>query len=257
MKKTIIGYSRLGREIPLFHAGEGDAVVLIVAGIHAREYITGKVAERLWAEEGTRCDLIPCLNPDGRAVVRGEERPRIPFFGDVRKWKANAFGVDLNVNFDAEWGKGESNLFVAGPESYVGPAPESEPETRAVCDLIRRTRYPVVVSYHTLGEEVYWGFGQNFSYRKEAEEYADFLGYELKKSVGSCGGLKDWYCKNFSGLGLTVEMGKSKWGHPCPEQKMGELIEKHRGSLALLERIGTEIARKNDERGDQTSKSRV
>lgn len=249
MKKTIIGYSRLGREIPLFHSGRGDAAVLIIGGIHAREHITCDLTYELWRMEGKNTDCIPCLNPDGRAVARGEERPRIPFGGDVRMWKANAFGVDLNVNFDAGWGTGARNVIVPGPENYIGPYPESEPETKAVCDLIREKKYSVVVSYHALGEEVYWGFGPNFRHKEEAATYAAAIGYPLKKSVGSAGGLKDWYCNNFPGLGLTVEVGKSEWGHPCPENKLKELLLKHEGSIGLLERIGGKIARENDGSG--------
>ena len=247
----------MGREIPLFRSGRGDAAVLIIGGIHAREHITCDLVYALWLEEGKDADCIPCLNPDGRAIVRGEERPRIPFGGDTRMWKANAFGVDLNVNFDAGWGTGERNVTVPGPENYIGPYPESEPETKALCDLIREKKYPVVVSYHTLGEEVYWGFGGNYDHKEEAATYASMIGYPLKKSVGSAGGLKDWYCRNFPGLGLTVEVGKSEWGHPCPENRLKELIAKHRGSIGLLGKIGGRIARENDERGHNAGQDRL
>jgi len=257
MEKTIIGHSRLGREIPLFRSGRGDAAVLIVGGIHAREYITCDLVWELWRQEGKNTDCIPCLNPDGRAIVRGEEKPRIAFYGDVRQWKANAFGVDLNVNFDAGWGTGKQNVRYPGAANYIGPYPESEPETAAVCALIRKKKYAVVVSYHTLGEEVYWGFGNNMRYRKEAQSYADGIGYKLKRSVGSAGGLKDWYCKNFFGLGLTVEVGKSEWGHPCPEEKLEELFASHRKSIAFLEEIGGKIARENDESGHYAGKDRL
>lgn len=257
MQKTIIGYSRLGREIPLFHSGRGDAAVLIVGGIHAREYITCDLTYALWREESENVDCVPCLNPDGRAVARGEEKPRIAFGGDARMWKANAYGVDLNVNFDAEWGTGEHNVTVPGPENYIGPYPGSEPETAAVCALIRDKKYSVVVSYHTLGEEVYWGFGRNYRHKKEAAEYAAWIGYPLKKSLGSAGGLKDWYCNNFFGLGLTVEVGKSEWGHPCPENKLKELLSTHKGSIRLLERIGGKIARENDGSGAHAGQDRV
>lgn len=258
MKKTItiIGYSRLGREIPLFQSEKGDAVVLLIGGIHAREYITGEVVRAL--SVGTDgIDCIPCLNPDGRAIVRGEDTPRIAFLGDVRKWKANAFGVDLNVNFDAEWGTGEKNVRTAGSENYIGPYPESEPETKAVCNLLRRKKYSLVLSYHTLGEEVYWGFADNYAFKAQAERYARVIGYPLKKSLGSAGGLKDWYCLNFDGLALTVEAGKSEWGHPCPEGKKEELIKRHLPSVEVIKRIGEEIARKNDERSFAPSKDRL
>lgn len=253
MKKEIIGRSRLGREIPLFRSERGDAVVLLVGGIHAREYVTCEVVKAL-AEYAGVVDCVPCLDPDGRAIVEGADRPRIPFTGDVRQWKANAYGVDLNVNFDAGWGTGERNVTVPGSANYIGKYPESEPETRAICDLIRRKRYPLVLSYHTLGEEVYWGFGHNYAFREEAERYASSVGYPLKKSIGSAGGLKDWYCLHFSGLALTVEAGKSEWGHPCPLWRKDEIISRHLPSMEVVKRIGEEIVRKNDERGASAGK---
>ena len=253
MGKVIIGYSRLGREIPLFPAERGDAVVLLVGGIHAREHITCDVVREI-AEKADGIDCVPCLNPDGRAIVLGEEKPRISFSGDVRLWKANAFGVDLNVNFDAAWGTGKYNVTVPGSENYIGPYPESEPETKAICRLLREKRYPLVLTYHTLGEEVYWGFGSNYAFRQQAEEYASAVGYPLRKSLGSAGGLKDWYCLTFDGLALTVEMGKSEWGHPCPPEKKEELVDRHLRSMQLVKRLGEEIARKNDERSAQSGK---
>lgn len=249
MKKEIIGYSRLGREIPLFRSERGEAVVLLVGGVHAREHVTCDIVEAI-GKEGEGIDFVPCLNPDGRAIVEGKDRPRIDYSGDLTQWKANAYGVDLNVNFDAGWGTGKKNVRVAGSQNYIGPYPESEPETKAICNLLRRKEYSLVLSYHSLGEEVYWGFGDNYRYREYAEQYAEFIGYPLKKSLGSAGGLKDWYCLYFGGLALTVEVGKEEWGHPCPKERYGELIERHTGSASLLKRIGDEIARKNDGRGD-------
>ncbi len=66
MKKTIIGYSRLGREIPLFHSGRGDAAVLIIGGIHAREHITCDLTYELWRTEGK----TPIASP---VLIRTEE----------------------------------------------------------------------------------------------------------------------------------------------------------------------------------------
>ena len=90
MKKTIIGYSRLGREIPLFHSGRGDAAVLIVGGVHAREYITCDLVFKLWREASRNTDCIPCLNPDGRAIARGGSfwsRPKDATFAKSLKYR--------------------------------------------------------------------------------------------------------------------------------------------------------------------------
>ena len=50
-------------------------------------------------------------------------------------YKANANGVDLNVNFDAKWGSGESNLTTINDENYIGKHPFSESETKALRDF--------------------------------------------------------------------------------------------------------------------------
>ncbi len=255
MKKESIGTTAFGREIPLFRSEREDAAVLLVGGIHAREWITCDLLETLTASEKVTIDHVPCLNPDGVAlakyglssVERKEDRDRLVRLNggeDFSLWKSNGMGVDINVNFDADWGEGKKNLTTAGRENYIGVSPESERETQAVCALIRRRRYSLVVCYHCLGEEVYWGYDWNFRHYEEAKRYADFLGYELTRSEGSCGGLKDWYCTHFAGLGLTVEVGKDDWGHPCPQEKLKELSATHRGSLALLEETGGQLARK-------------
>ena len=61
-------------------------------------------------------------NPDGVALALGglssvKEPSRADFLRglnggeDFSLWKANANGVDLNVNFDARWGAGIKNVF--------------------------------------------------------------------------------------------------------------------------------------------------
>ncbi len=262
MKKEIIGYTRFGREIPLFRSEKGRADVLVVGGVHAREHITGDLI-RLLMEENANIDCIPVLNIDGAELVKNgsasvsdrawrKELIRLNGGEDFSQWKANGVGVDINVNFDADWGEGEKNATKAGPSDYIGAFCESEPETHAVCEAIRRGGYSLVIAYHTLGEEVYWGYEWNYRHYEQAKRAAEKLGYPLKRSEKSCGGLKDWYSLHFDGLGLTIEVGKDEWGHPCPNEKLKELYLVHRGSFALWEEIGGEIARKIHERGDKT-----
>ena len=59
-----------------------------------------------------RLCLIPCVNPDGvEILIFGPQRAgdyayfvREHADGDTASWQANARGVDLNHNFNADWG---------------------------------------------------------------------------------------------------------------------------------------------------------
>ena len=251
----VIGKTLLGRDIILYHIGAG-AKTLLIGGVHAREYVTCGLLERLIAREakdGINVDYLPVLNPDGvmlckygiESVTDEAVRKRLIEINggsrDFRLWKANASGVDVNVNFDADWGDGKYNVTEPAPANYIGKYACSEPETIAVTELLKKNDYALVVCYHSLGEEVYWGYESNFRHYKEAKRYADYLGYALKRSENSTGGIKDYYALNFGGLGLTVEIGKDSYGHPCGEEKCEEIYLRHRGSLALLDAFGEEI----------------
>lgn len=253
-KKEIVGRTRLGREIPLYHGSDKKSNVLLVGGVHAREYITCELLKELFLTEGKdlAIDYLPMLNIDGVLLCKfGLESVENLFLRknvirlnggseDFSQWKANAYGVDINVNFDADWGEGRENETTPGAANYIGATPNSEPETQCAVDVLKN-RYSLVVCYHSLGEEVYWGYENNFLHYEEAKEYADGTGYKLKRSENSCGGLKDFYALNYGGLGLTVEIGEEKYGHPYPEDKLCLITAKHKGSLRKLCETGDKI----------------
>jgi g-D-glutamyl-meso-diaminopimelate peptidase len=122
-------------------------------------------------------------------------------------------------------------------------APHSETETVAAVNLLKSYRYPLVVCYHSKGEEVYWGFKENQRHKAHAEKIAAHLGYALKKIENSAGGLKDFYAQGYAGLGLTIEVGEDRFSHPYPAEQIPALIKRHRGSIELMLKIGEEIGR--------------
>jgi N-acetylmuramoyl-L-alanine amidase len=127
------GHSVEGRAIRAQVKGPDDASVrvLVVGSIHGSETAGHAVIRRLRAlaaPGGVQVWTVRSVNPDG--ARRGSRQ--------------NARGVDLNRNFPHKWRRSgrPSSLF------YSGPRAGSEPETRAVRQLVRRVRPHVTIWYH-------------------------------------------------------------------------------------------------------------
>lgn len=205
-KKCIIGYSFHGREIFAFHIGSpvGRQFISTYA-IHAREWITARLAIK-HIKTGVRKGggwVIPLVNPDG-AEISQTVRPL---------WKANARGVDLNCNFDADWGSGRLNTKTRGGENCIGDYPFSEAETASLRDFTLKVRPFFSLSFHTKGEEIYWQY-DGAGDRRGAEILASATGYKPKLIYGSAGGYKDWCIKKLHIPAYTVECGSDSLAHP-------------------------------------------
>ena len=205
-KKCVIGYSSQSREIYAFHVGEvTDRQFIAVYAVHAREWITARLALKHISIGVTKGGgwIIPLLNPDGAAL----SQTTYPL------WKANARGVDLNCNFDADWGTGRLNTKVRGGENCIGDFPFSEPETAALRDFTLKIRPYVTLSFHTKGEEIYWEYGGKGDI-KGAEILQKATGYNVKKIYGSAGGYKEWCIQKLRIPAYTVECGSDRLNHP-------------------------------------------
>ena len=242
-EKRVIGRSVFGRELYAVKIGSGAPVGIAQYAIHGREYVTARLAFH-HAKRGAVAGsvwLVPLSNPDGALLSQKgvasapvSERGRLLGLNGGKKdfslWKANANGVDLNVNFDARWGKGKKNVTVAGSENYVGAKPFSEPETRALKRFTEEIRPDYTVSFHTKGEEIYWRFFQTGlrTYRDYAlaKALSYSTGYPLGDAPDSCGGYKDWCIEKFAIPAFTVEAGRDDLPHPLPEKESKDIIKK-------------------------------
>jgi hypothetical protein len=150
---------------------------------HAREWITPEMNRRLahyvvdnYGSDPTITDVVnrtelwfvPVANPDGYDFT---------FEPGNRLWRKNLRdnngdgvitpgddGVDPNRNYETKWGydnEGSSPVF--GSETYRGPAPASEPETRALDGLMRRIGFEFQINYHSAAELLLWGTGWQVS----------------------------------------------------------------------------------------------
>ena len=232
-----IGESVMGREILCVKIGGGHKKILAAGAFHALEYITAAFLAK-FAEEYARAAqrgemffgrdarllsknaslfIVPMVNPDGVEIVLhgGDTKP---------VWQANARGVDINHNFDADW---QSVKDAPSPSLYGGEKPVSEPETKALCGFIRRERFDMLLCFHSQGEEIYYDFNGKTAPRSReiADEMARESGYKVGIPEGSAcfGGCKDWFINEFGREGFTIEMGRGV--NPLPTSMLGEVYE--------------------------------
>ena len=166
-EKRIYGKSAEGRSLYAFFIGTHSKPLGISQyAIHAREWIGALLALEHLRRGVPRGGVwvLPLTNPDGALLCDrglGSVCERRAFFlkalngEDFSLWKANADGVDLNVNFPARWGTGEGNRFAPCDSGFIGSEPLCAPESRALADFTLDVKPDYTLSWHTNGEEIY------------------------------------------------------------------------------------------------------
>ncbi|MDR3210012.1 MAG: hypothetical protein LBT36_05265 [Oscillospiraceae bacterium] len=237
-----IGESAEGRKILAVRLGRGDRDVLLVGSHHAREYITSAYLmetideyARAYTKSGrygaydlrrildsVTLHIVVMLNPDGVALVQqGLDAAEDPeaiaamamAFPDLAAWKANLRGVNLNMNYPAEW---ELKTSVDGPssENFKGYAPASEPETRALMAYTLEYDFLFAASMHSKGEVVYWADARTVNefdgQRALAEVIRDATGYTLMPISANpgeyAGGYENWFRAELHRPAFCVEL---------------------------------------------------
>lgn len=247
MAKTI-GKSVFGRDLEIIEFGRGG--ILFHGGIHAREHITALLVSRM-AKINSEYRILknacffPLVNPDGVELsINGiDSVPRkyrdvcLTANGgnaDFENWKANGRAVDLNLNFDADWGKGKGNIRHIAPSGYIGEKPLSEPESRALVELTEIKKYKMTFSFHSKGEELYFGYGGIDYDPVLTAKVSETLGYQAKTTLGSAGGFKDWCVLEKKIPAYTVEFGKEEYDYREQYIDQENLLEKCVDLMRLL-----------------------
>lgn len=233
-EKGYIGSTVNGKLISYFQVSKTNYPTLIVQyAIHAREYITTYLALkqiRQFEKKGKvgTVFFLPMLNADGVEIALKENS----------LYKANANGVDLNVNFDARWGKGRQNVRQKGDQNYIGKQPFSEPESKSLRDFTLFVKPDMTISYHSKGEEIYYEFFQEEEQRERdyrlAKTVVDITGYQIKSTPDSCGGYKDWCISMLKIPSLTIEVGDDRLKHPIKKYRLREIYQKNANVLCAL-----------------------
>ena len=271
IRSETIATTAFGCPIQTLVIGKGERQVLFSAAHHANEWITSavllKFAEELAqavAEGGTiwgvpaknihdlvTVHLVPMVNPDGVDLVTGaiqpgteeyqlalswsRNYPAIPF---PEGWKANLNGVDLNLQYPAGWLQAREIKFSQGytrpgPRDYVGRAPLTQREARALAEYTEDVDPRVVLAYHSQGQVIYWQFRDYHipGARELGEEFARVSGYALEDTPyeSSFAGYKDWFIQDFRRPGYTIEVGLGE--NPLPLSQFDQI---YRDNLGIL-----------------------
>lgn len=265
-----VGKSVMGKDLLYLRFGQGAKEVFYNAAHHANEWLTTPVLLR-FAEEyaesyimggqigGTLAAqlfreyslyLLPMVNPDGVDLVTGvlssggyynrarqiaNTYPQVPF---PNGWKANIAGVDLNLQYPANWEEAKRIKFEQGftspaPRDFVGTAPLVAPESFAVYNFTRAHDFLLTLSYHSQGEIIYWKYldYEPDRSREIAEYFGEVSGYAVEETPYASGfaGYKDWFIETYNRPGYTIEIGIGQ--SPLPVSQFPKIYNDNLGIL--------------------------
>lgn len=253
----VIGKSVLGKNIygVFFKFGENYPWVVITAGIHAREHLSTdlvclQINDLLKSRDHLKYNIafVPQVNPDGADIVINgisrldndvqERLLKVNKSTNFKLYKANANGVDLNNNFNANWKVKFTNNYSPSSQGFYGFFPHSEPEVQALASLTTLLNPFITISYHLKGEEIYFDFFQNANKYMldlmQAKVFEESTGYTIKCTQHvSSGGYKDW-CVKLGISALTIELGDDKFTHPYPKSELANIYNKNKNLVKCL-----------------------
>lgn len=272
-RTEVLTRTAFGRNLRTLVIGNGPRKVIYTASHHANEWITTPVILKFVEELADAMETggflygvageeiarnatiytVPMVDPDGVDLVTGAIRPGTPQdtiarsladnypgipFPDGRK--ANLLGVDLNLQYPAGWLEARRIKFSQGytrpgPRDYVGRAPLSQRESRALAGYTEYIDPALVLAYHSQGKEIYWQFGgyEIPGAEELGQRFAAASGYTLADTPynSSFAGYKDWFIQNFRRPGFTIEVGQGE--NPLPLSQFDEIYRDNLGILTI------------------------
>lgn len=183
--------------------------------------------------------VIPMFNVDGNNKM----------WNDDSFWRKNTrggYGVDLNRNYPQGWNSCNGSSGSQSSQTYRGPKPASEPETRAMMDFIAEYRPVFDISYHSYSELVIYPYGckgeraQTYDVvEKIGKKIADLIDYEPGTAwellYNADGGDIDWMYAAYQVIPYVIELN-SRWQgfHPRYKKWRDKTVERNRDGWQYL-----------------------
>ena len=273
------------------HAREwiGVEVPFLIAQYLAQHYATNERIKRLL--DNLEIWIVPMVNPDGHEYTRSDPCPTAPQFY-CRLWRKNRrdlgngiFGVDLNRNWGFQWDSRAGGSRNPQSFTYRGPEPFSEPEIRAIRDLVLdpRRRFKAFIDYHSFSQIVGWPWGYSFDppiplsedvrfdppsdsveYARIGETMAKLIYSTHGQSYRACqlslecpypaaGVSSDWFYSETGGISLVIELrpATGEPGFVLPADQILPTFEENLpAALYLLEQALAELIVRDSELDD-------
>lgn len=143
--------------------------------------------------------IIPMANPDGHEYIAD----------DTLEWEKNrknngdgTFGVNLNRNFEFQWGEDEHSSNNSDSPNYIGPSPFSEPESQSIRSLVSSQDFVFSLSFSSSGEIITfpWGYTNDTisgydllsEIAKDMSMYNNYNVKQASKHQANRGNVDDW-----------------------------------------------------------------
>lgn len=238
---------------------EAEKHLIVIANLHAREYMTTqlcmrqieyylqnynkkmdgkKVADVL---DKVAIHYVPSCNPDGTAIsqygfkaIRNKSlyKKLKKMQGNSKTWKANARGVDLNMN----WGYKFKKRGKAAYAGYTGKKAASELETKALLSMIKdvskQGKIVGIVSYHAMGSVIFGNCGKNAksSVKKNTKKMYQVAkkttGYYLYGNANSKCQSREYFLYVAKIPCITLEIGNNTC--PVPQKQFASIWKKNK-----------------------------
>ena len=274
----VIGKSEYGRNIYAISLGKGEPTVFINGAHHAREWLTTTLNMQMIEQyataytKGTKISgydvknvlnkmtiwFVPMVNPDGvtlqqyglKAFPSSVHADLIKMNGgstDFKRWKANAKGVDLNRQYNADWANIKYDPGKPSYKNYKGAAPHSAAEVKAVLNFVTEINPEAAVAYHSSGEVLYWNFHQTGSWYNRDHAYAKKIGQMTGYSLvypganPSGGGFTDWFIIQYKRPGFTPEISRAVYETSPPLTEFPRAWSKNQGVGLYVAEVGYQL----------------
>ncbi len=181
IKQLTIGYSVSGESMDAIQIGDEGEVIHFYGGVHGDEPegvdLAFKLKDYLVANakdfKNKTLIVVPIVNPDGFK----------------NKTRVNLNKVDLNRNFPSKDWVSKCDQ----PRYYPGPTANSEPETKAIVELIEQTQPKKIITFHSLipHQINYDGPAKKLAYAMSSHNQypvTEHIGYATPGSLGSFAG---------------------------------------------------------------------
>jgi carboxypeptidase T len=251
------------RGVRISAAADDAPTIVLNGGQHAREWISVMtstcIADRLVTDAGVdprvRAVLdryavwvVPVVNPDGYVFSWESDRY-------WRKNRRGSHGVDLNRNWSVGFG-GRGSSSRRWSQIYRGPQAFSEPETRALRDLITNTAAVAHIDFHSFGQLILYPWSHTKTPAPDHDRLAA-LGDAMATAIAGTHGERyrlssaqelytaggtslDWSYGERGAMGFTIELRPDGGGNGFvlpPEHIEPTCDEAYAAVLALAERL--------------------